>query len=188
MFGMVIARSAFLALGGLYGALTGPRDLETYPDPAESPYQLPYQSGVAWWCTQSNRGIVSHHGPGKQYAWDFSMPVGTKICAARGGTVVRVVAHHEKRGSRQPNNLVTIDHGDGTQASYLHLRRGGSLVEVGQVVAPGEIIAESGNVGRSLAPHLHFHVRQGAATIPISFRDVRRHRGVPRLGFRYRAD
>ena len=110
------------------------------------------------------------------------------ILAARSGTVVRVVQHHTARGNRKPNNLVTIDHGDGTMGSYLHIRKGGSRVKVGQSVQQGEVIAESGNVGRSLAPHLHFHVRRGKDTIPISFRDVGRHRGVPRLGYRYRAD
>lgn len=188
MLGIAAARSAAAIVGGLYASLTGPENLDQYPDPAESLYALPYESGVAWWCSQSNRGIVSHHGPHNQYSWDWSMPVGTPICAARGGTVVQVVQHHEKRGNREPNNRVVIDHGDGTQASYLHIRRDGSKVEVGQAVAQGEVIAESGNVGRSLAPHLHFHVRRGRDTIPISFRDVTRHRGIPRLGFRYRAD
>jgi murein DD-endopeptidase MepM/ murein hydrolase activator NlpD len=188
MFGLVAARAILFGLGGAYASLTGPRDLAHYPDPAASPYKLPYQSGVAWWCSQSNRGIVSHYGPHNAYSWDFSMPVGTPVCAARAGTVVRVVQQHEARGNTKPNNLVTIDHGDGTQASYLHLRKDGSKVAVGQHVVQGELIAESGNVGRSLSPHLHFHVRRGRETVPLSFQDVPRHRGVPRLGFRYRAD
>lgn len=165
--------------------LTGPENLDDYPKQAGSPYQLPWAAGVERICVQGNRGFVSHHGGGR-FAWDFAMPVGSKVCAARAGTVVRSIDHHAERGNRKPNNLVAIKHSDGTVASYLHLRNGGSLVKVGQVVEQGEAIAESGNVGRSMMPHLHFHVREGQRTIPVSFVDVPSDKGVPRTGKRYR--
>lgn len=149
-------------------------------------YLLPWEAGVERYCVQGTNGIVSHFGINR-FSWDFLMPEGSQVLAARGGKVVKVIDTHERRGTDAPNNLVAIDHGDGTEGSYLHLRKGGARVKVGQVVAQGELIAESGNVGRSLTPHLHFHVRRGRETIPISFADVPAFGGVPQGGFFYTA-
>lgn len=187
--GLKLFKSALVAVtatGTGIALLSGPTDLSQYPVPDVSPYQLPWKAGVDRLCVQGNRGFVSHQGVGR-FAWDFAMPVGSDVCAARGGVVVRVVDHHEKRGNEMPNNLVAVDHGDGTVGNYLHLRKGGALVVVGQNVEQGERIAESGNVGRSMMPHLHFHVRKGEGTIPVSFVDVATDKGVPRTGKRYRA-
>ncbi len=47
----------------------------------------------------------------------------------------------------------------------------------------GQRIAPSGHFGRSLLPHLHFQVSAGNEnTLPISFADVTKDPGVPRLG------
>ena len=175
-----------LVTGAGVAVFTGPTDLSQYPKADGSAYQLPWSKGVERFCVQGNRGFVSHHGAGR-FAWDFAMPVGSDVCAARGGTVVRVIDHHEARGNTMPNNLVAIDHGDGTVGYYLHLRKGGAFAAVGQRVVQGEKIAESGNVGRTMMPHLHFHVRKGDATIPVSFVDVATDRGLPRTGKIYRS-
>lgn len=58
-------------------------------------------------------------------------------------------------------------------------------VQKGDVVAQGQVIAESGNVGYSTSPHLHFEVYDSSGTIPISFRDVPIFRGIPRMWIRY---
>ena len=51
---------------------------------------------------------------------------------------------------------------------YAHLDR--FLVEKGQKVARGDIIARSGNSGRSSAPHLHYEVRIGDRPVnPVSY-------------------
>lgn len=169
-----------------YAVFTGPRGLSSYPPAAESPYLLPYPAGVTRLCVQSNRGIVSHRG-GEQYAYDFYMPEGSEVCAARAGEVVTVVQHHDGNGRRRPNNKVVIRHNDGTLAAYLHIKKDGSRVAAGDRVAQGKVIAASGHVGKSMMPHLHFHVSDPArgGTIPLSFADVKRHAGVPRMFFRY---
>lgn len=55
------------------------------------------------------------------------------------------------------SNFIFVTHEDGTHAVYFHLKNGGAMVTVGQKVARGQIIAQSGNVGCSTGPHLHFH-------------------------------
>lgn len=180
------AASALLGLVVAYLLFTGPRDLTTYPARETSPYKLPWPAGVTWLCCQSNRGLVSHRGH-EEYAFDFLMPEGSPVCAARGGTVVAIAVGNDGHGLNAPNNYVAIDHGDGSWGWYLHLQKGGSLVELRQRVVQGERIGRSGHVGRSLAPHLHFHVRETASrrTLPVAFADVTEHAGVPRMGFRY---
>lgn len=183
--GCLFAAALILALAAAYALLTGPRDLASYPPRESSPYRLPWSEGVERLCVQGNRAVVSHRGDG-EFAWDFAMPVGSEVRAARGGQVVRVVVSHDGNGTDRPNNLIAIDHGDGTVGWYLHLVQGGSLVREGDRVRQGQPIARSGNVGRSMLPHLHFHVRDGTGkTIPLSFRDVEEDRGVPRMFGRY---
>jgi len=165
-----------------YVLFTGPRDLSRYPARATSPYRLPWPAGRTVFCGQSNRGIVSHRG-WEEFAYDFTMPVGSDVCAARAGRVERVVIDHDGHGLHMPNNLIVIDHGDGTNGWYLHLQKGGSLVRVGERVRQGQVIAHSGHVGRSLAPHLHFQVTDAGwrSTLPIAFQDAGSGRGVPRM-------
>ncbi|HOC72030.1 MAG TPA: M23 family metallopeptidase [Candidatus Hydrogenedentes bacterium] len=174
------------ALAAAYFVFTGPADLETYPNAATSPYRLPYPAGKTWLCVQSNRGIVSHQ-KGERFAYDFAMPEESEVCAAREGEVVAVVQHHDGHGYRWPNNKVVVRHDDGTLGAYLHIRKDGSLVAEGDRVARGQAIALSGHVGNSMLPHLHFHVSDPARgeTVPVSFADVARHRGVPRMFCRY---
>jgi murein DD-endopeptidase MepM/ murein hydrolase activator NlpD len=179
-----IAGLCIAPLAAVYAMLTGPEDISRYPVPATSPYKLPWPAGVSRLCIQSNRGVVSHRG-WEEFAFDFKMPVGSDVCASRGGVVAAVVDTHDGNGVNKPNNRIEIDHGDGTSGSYLHLQKGGALVRVGDRVAQGQKIARSGHVGRSMTPHLHFHVANANGTLAISFADVNHDAGVPRMFFRY---
>ena len=181
--GMGIGVLALAAIGViLYSTLTGPEDLSAFPPRESSPYVLPWAKGVSRFCVQGVRGIVSHRGDSR-FAYDFYMPVGSEIQAAREGVVTRVVQEYDGNGVNWPNNVAVVEHADGTRAIYAHIRKGGALVVEGQAVAQGEGIALSGNVGNSMMPHLHFHVTDPAQgkTIPITFRDVQRDLGIPRM-------
>lgn len=184
---LAIVLVSVLAVGaGMYWLLTGPAHLERYPDASQSPYRLPWPAGQTHLCVQSNRGVVSHRG-WEEFAYDFAMPIGSDICAARAGTVITVVADHDGHGYHWPNNLIAIQHDDGTRAYYLHFKKDGSRVAVGDAVKQGQVIAASGHVGNSMLPHLHFHVtdEKRSSTLPVSFADLDRDAGVPRMFKRY---
>ncbi len=159
----------------------GPRELDRYPPAGASRYRLPWPGGVGHLCVQGNHGIVSHH-EGEEFAYDFAMPVGSPVSAARAGEVSGVEQDREGYGPGQLGNAVTIDHEDGTAAVYAHIRRGGSRVRVGDRVARGQVIAESGNIGNSMMPHLHFHVYDHTGrSVPVTFPEADADAGVPRI-------
>ncbi len=58
------------------------------------------------------------------------------------------------------NNLINVKHDDGTEAQYVHLTLNGALKNEGDSIVQGEVIALSGNTGKTTGPHLHFQVIQ----------------------------
>jgi murein DD-endopeptidase MepM/ murein hydrolase activator NlpD len=52
--------------------------------------------------------------------------------------------------------MVEIDHGNGLVTRYGHNSE--NLVDVGDAVQKGEVIALVGSTGRSTAPHVHLEV------------------------------
>jgi murein DD-endopeptidase MepM/ murein hydrolase activator NlpD len=171
--------AAVLALGLSFGPCGGPRGLERYPPRETSPYVLPFE-GTRWVC-QGNNGFISHFED-DEFAYDFHMPEGTPVLAARGGVVRSTRADRNTIGTDQPANYVCVDHGDGTLGWYLHLVLDGVLVVRGQRVEQGDVIARSGWTGRALIPHLHFEVTRdapGRVTVPVTFADAPGD-GIPR--------
>lgn len=93
---------------------------------------------------------------------DFVADIGTSVIASAGGVVVTAESHP------QYGLLVEIDHGNEFTSRYAHLSK--ISVKVGQIVRRGQLIAASGNTGRSTGPHLHFEVRfKGVAQNPSRF-------------------
>lgn len=187
----------FLALPAGSHADAIPAPASPLPTPAStpSPYRLPWPGGISVTCVQGNNGSFSHTGP-QAYAWDFQMPTGSVVEAARAG-VVRFVGQDSNVGgvnwkediSRA--NYVVIDHGDGTSGAYLHLMYHGALVKVGDHVRQGQPIAYSGATGFASGPHLHFQVEKTdpaswfSQSLPVHFADVTANNGVPVEGSAY---
>jgi murein DD-endopeptidase MepM/ murein hydrolase activator NlpD len=85
---------------------------------------------------------------------DITCPVGTKICAMKGGTI------HFASGQNFPDDgysalglhaVVTLPTGE--QHWYGHLSS--AMANNGESVAGGAVIALSGNSGNSTGPHVH---------------------------------
>jgi murein DD-endopeptidase MepM/ murein hydrolase activator NlpD len=141
-------------------------------------YHLPYQPGRMFPVSQGFHGKYSHTG-GDCYSIDFKMPEGTPVHAAREGVVVGIKNDSERGGSDRKYewdaNYVLIRHSDGTLGHYVHLKKDGCRVQVGQNVKAGEWIGLSGNTGHSTGPHLHFSVFKAQSgkqrqTVPIKYR------------------
>ena len=122
-------------------------------------YSLPFEKGTAHLVVQGYFSAYSHKN---RAAIDFKMKRGTKITAARGGVVIRLKENGKRGGLhnkyRQDGNLVVIQHNDGTRAGYWHLQENGVLVNIGDTIEQGQVIALSGKTGYSALPHLHFLV------------------------------
>jgi lipoprotein NlpD len=82
---------------------------------------------------------------------DIANASGTPILAAAAGKVIKVGWDDWGLG-----NVIKIQHPDGRTTVYGHNRR--LLVNQGQQVNQGQIIAEMGSTGNSSAPHLHFEI------------------------------
>lgn len=155
-------------------------------------YRMPFGGAQPRTLAQGVDGDVGHRGDAR-YAFDFAMPWGTPVLAARSGRVIRVVDGHATGGLRpelhDQGNRVELLHADGTIATYAQLRRG-AVVELGQELATGERIGFSGDTGYSGGPHLHFGVWKreadlGSASVPVRFHDGSEQGFVPRVGVAY---
>lgn len=84
---------------------------------------------------------------------DMAVPLGTDVRAVKDGKVLFVRFKQTGYGYH-----VAIDHGGGLVTLYGHCSE--ILVTEGQTVTAGQVIAKSGNTGRSTGPHLHLEVIQ----------------------------
>ena len=145
-------------------------------------YFLPYEEAKNRFLIQGYDGNFGHVG----YELDFVMDVGSPVLAARRGLVTHVVDVFNSRCPIEKNcsnNLLHIDHFDGSQSTYLHIKMDGACVSEGQIVEQGDVIALSGNVGISVLPHLHFSV-VGNVDRPPAFADIGGD-GIPKEGRAY---
>jgi murein DD-endopeptidase MepM/ murein hydrolase activator NlpD len=165
-----------------------------FGDPESSAYVLPYPVGASYPLLQTYCG-PQNHGADDQLAYDFTIPFGDPVVAARAGTVRLVVDHYaDDDRNRAHHNHMFIEHEDGTTAFYAHLVQNSVVAEEGEHVEQGQIIALSGTSGGTVAV-LHFGVYrtwpvQGGNDLAINFRNAEGpldERGGLRQGAVYRA-
>jgi len=96
---------------------------------------------------------------------------GIDFATGRTGIDVKAVASgvvtfaEEKQGYGM---MVKVNHGNGYETLYAHDEK--LLVKPGDIVKKGQIIALSGNSGRSTGPHVHFEVhKNGRVVDPSSY-------------------
>ncbi len=108
-----------------------------------------------------NRIDPFHGGLAFHSGLDFPSPTGTMIYAAAGGRVLSAGWHGPY------GNMVEIDHGNGLVTRYAHASK--IAVKPGDVVMPGQAVAQIGSTGRSTGPHLHFEVLYRGAFLDPKF-------------------
>jgi hypothetical protein len=122
-------------------------------------YALPFEDHTSHLLVQGYFGLFTHK---ERAALDFKMKRGTKILAARDGVVIRLKEDGShgaaNRKYRNEGNYVIIQHPDSSRSGYWHLQKDGVLVNIGDHVQKGQLIALSGKTGYTAFPHLHFLV------------------------------
>lgn len=109
------------------------------------------------WRNSPNDGSNDYH-PGV----DIANNVGTPVVATGDGKVI-VSGRASGYG-----NLIEIDHGNGITTFYGHNSQ--LIVQVGQMVKKGQMIAYMGSTGNSTGPHVHYEIRvNGTPVNPANF-------------------
>lgn len=107
--------------------------------------------------------ITSYYGDGRNHKGiDIGSKTGTPIYAVQSGTVI--VSSYDKGYGY----YVVISHAGGYKTFYAHCEK--LLVNVGETVSQGQVIALVGNTGRSTGSHLHFEIeKDGVKLNPAPF-------------------
>lgn len=123
----------------------------------EGPLRLPIEGRR----TTSNFGARRSYNGGVLRSYhsgmDISAPVNTPVRAMAAGRVVAAKAFSVR------GNVVVLDHGRGVLTAYCHLSKWS--VQPGDFVKAGDVIAMSGNTGRTEGPHLHFELAVGGVVV-----------------------
>jgi hypothetical protein len=100
---------------------------------------------------------------------------GVAVLAAASGRVRAVrdgmpdvnvrAAGREAVAGREAGNSVVIEHGDGWETQYGHMRSGSVAVRAGDAVTAGQRLGVVGLSGYTEFPHLHFEVRHRGQTV-----------------------
>ena len=97
-------------------------------------------------------GISAYHN-----GIDLRAAINTPVFAIADGKVFN--SYYNELGGKQ----LLVDHADGYRSGFAHLTK--SIVNNGDTVKKGQLIAYTGNTGASNAPHLHFTMKQN--NIPL---------------------
>lgn len=117
-------------------------------------------AGLFIWPTTARR-ITQYFG-WRHTGVDIAGPTSNSILAAAAG---KVILSGWQRGY---GYTIVVDHGNGYQTRYAHSRK--LLVQTGEYVEQGQVIAMVGSTGWSTGPHLHFEVtKNGSRQNPLSF-------------------
>ena len=143
----------FDVLAGLLSA----EQLRVEATPAGRPIRSGWQSSPYGHRIDPISGVRAWHD-----GVDFAGREGSDILAVASG-VVSWSGHKSGYGT-----MVEVSHGDGLITRYAHNQE--NLVDVGDLVRRGDVIALMGSSGRSTGPHVHFEVfKHGRAVDPATY-------------------
>ena len=108
------------------------------------------------------RRIINGHPRKPHSGVDLAAPTGTQVIAPAGG-VITGSGNYFFNG-----NTLFIDHGEGLISMFCHLNK--TLVNIGDQVTQGQLVAAVGSSGRATGPHLHWSLSLNDARInPLLF-------------------
>jgi murein DD-endopeptidase MepM/ murein hydrolase activator NlpD len=132
-----------------------------------------------------SRTYEDHKGTDFAVPDEATMKKGVDVLAARDGTVMRVRdsepdrwptkddLEKTKAAKRECGNAVLIDHGDGWQTMYCHMKRASVVVQKNQAIKAGDKIGQVGLSGLTEFPHLHFGlIHKDKVVDPFTGEDV----------------
>ncbi len=104
---------------------------------------------------------------------DFRAPVGTKVKAPFTGVVKRKNWNWKSNG-----NSIELEEvgGKHRRALFLHLAELPKSLDAGDRFTVGQVLADSGNTGRSFAPHLHYQLMTADDRVLDPFEEHRTYR------------
>lgn len=118
-----------------------------------------------------------HNGTDFGIADERAMERGVAVLASADGTVLRVrdgqpdrratnaqIEEVEAQQTECGNGMV-IDHGNGWETQYCHLRNGSVAVQPGTQVKKGDVLGLVGLSGKTQFPHVHLSVRHNGEEI-----------------------
>lgn len=141
--------------------------IQQYADTDPGPKATDFRGGLL--------SYQNHSGTDFALMTLHQMRVGVPVIASADGRVVGVRNNMEdgvfaKHGpaaiaGKDCGNGVRLDHGDGWQTQYCHLRKGSVTLRAGQLVRAGEPMGLVGMSGRAQFPHVHLSVLQDGQKI-----------------------
>jgi murein DD-endopeptidase MepM/ murein hydrolase activator NlpD len=132
------------------------------PAPVEAPKPQAEQADASSfrWPAQGKviNGFGGRSASGPNDGINISVPEGTPVRAAEGGTVI-----HADDALKGYGKLVLVRHANGLVTVYAH--NSDIKVKRGENVRRGQVIAASGSSGNVTSPQLHFQIRKGAQAL-----------------------
>ncbi|HAT4161904.1 TPA: peptidoglycan DD-metalloendopeptidase family protein [Clostridium perfringens] len=112
--------------------------------------------GTGWIIPVSNGHVTAtfpYYPSGAPHSGiDFGVPIGTPVRVSKSGKVIK-----RRELTTSYGKYLFIDHGGGLVTIYAHNSE--LLVNEGDTVKAGQVIARSGNTGNSSGPHCHWELR-----------------------------
>lgn len=99
---------------------------------------------------------------------DIKVPMDTEVYATSSGKILYAAIEGGNNLKKGYGKFVVIDHGNNITSWYAHLNKW--VVNPGQAVSKGDLIAYSGSTGNSTGPHLHFGIQKNGVFVnPIEY-------------------
>ena len=117
-----------------------------------------------------NRTYDNHKGTDFALLDGKAMEQGVNVIAPMDGTVKKIrdgaedfwptkAQLDDMRAKRtQCGNAILLDHGQGLETIYCHLKKDSIIVSTGQQITTGDVLAQVGLSGMTEFPHLHFGI------------------------------